>query len=81
MVKEALGLEKKFQRRVAWGNLTPTPFQNWTWVSLLNGPLEQTKEVLLDATSLATCDNYYLTRKNDSYQLVIWNGQVWGERF
>jgi hypothetical protein len=30
---------------------------------------------------LATCDNYHLTRKNASYHLVIWNGQLWGGRF
>ena len=34
-----------------------------------------------DGDYLATCDNYHLTRKNDSYQLVIWNGHLWGERF
>jgi hypothetical protein len=33
------------------------------------------------ATSLATCDNYHFTRENDSYQLVIWNGQLRGEDF
>lgn len=31
--------------------------------------------------SLAILDNYRLPRKNDSYHLVIWNGQLWGERF
>jgi hypothetical protein len=30
---------------------------------------------------LATCDNDHLTRKNAGYHLVIWNGQLWRERF
>jgi hypothetical protein len=31
-----------------------------------------------NSRSLATFDNYLLPRKNDSYQLVIWNRQLWG---
>jgi hypothetical protein len=30
---------------------------------------------------LATCDNYPLTRKNDSYHLVILHGLLWEGRF
>jgi hypothetical protein len=35
----------------------------------------------VDATSLATFDNYRLPRKNDSYHLVILHGHLWGGRF
>jgi hypothetical protein len=30
---------------------------------------------------LATFDNYRLPRENASFHFVIWNGQLWGERF
>ena len=30
---------------------------------------------------LATCDNYHLTRKDDSYHLIILRGHLWGGRF
>jgi len=36
---------------------------------------------IADSTSLATCNNYRLNRKNDSYHLVIWHGQLWGNDF
>ena len=39
------------------------------------------REKCMDSDYLATSDNYHLPRKNASYRFVIWNGQLWGERF
>jgi hypothetical protein len=83
---QALG-ERKYNTKMAlkmsilYGCITefyPHVLQNLTLVSFLNGPLDRHKAALLGAMYLATCDSYHLTRKNDSYQLVIWNGHLWG---
>ena len=37
--------------------------------------------VMRGSDYLAMIDNYHLTRKNATFRFVIWNGQLWGERF
>jgi hypothetical protein len=59
---------------------TPSPEKPSKLEPSLN-PERSTFRQLAFSTVSAACDNYHLTRKNDSYHLVIWNGHLWGGRF
>jgi len=35
----------------------------------------------MESNSLATIATYHLPRKNDSFDIIIWHGHLWGGRF